>query len=178
MKKAIIVNGVSSAGCTSLVKRFCELSEGEYIGLHVDEFTNTLPKDMWKRCCDSDAGWAEIGIAFNKHISSVLKRHDKIIADAFYRLSVARDHLFNKLGRKNIFFVQMYCCMEELERREIARGDRPKGLARSQFNDVYSCAEYDFLLDSSDIDIDQCVSKLIKELSNHGCTATAKSRRA
>ncbi len=166
MKKAIIVNGVSSAGCTSLVKRFSELSDGEYIGLHVDEFTNTLPKDMWKRCCDSDAGWAEIGIAFNEHISSVLKQHDKIIADAFYKLPVARDHLFNILGRENIFYVQMYCRIEELERREISRGDRPKGLARSQFDDVYSFSEFDFLLDSSDIDIDLCVSILNKKMSN------------
>jgi chloramphenicol 3-O phosphotransferase len=166
MKKAIIINGVSSAGCTSLVKRFCELSNGEYLGLYVDEFTNTLPKDMWKQCCGSDAGWAEIGIAFNRHISSVLKQHDKIIADAFFKLPAARNHLFNILGRKNIFFVQMYCCLEELERREIARGDRPKGLARSQFDDLYSFSEYDFWLDSSGIDIDQGVSILYETLSN------------
>jgi chloramphenicol 3-O-phosphotransferase len=31
MRKIIIINGVSSAGCTSLVKRFCELSDNEYI---------------------------------------------------------------------------------------------------------------------------------------------------
>ena len=166
MKKAIIVNGVSSAGCTSFVNRFCELSDGEYIALHVDDFTNTLPKKIWKRCCDSDSGWADIGIAFNEHISSVLKKHDTIIADAFYKSQVALDHLFDILGRKNIFLVQMYCSIEELERREIARGDRPKGLARSQFDDIYSFTEYDYLLDSSKIDIDQCVSILKKKLSN------------
>ena len=167
MKKAIIVNGVSSAGCTSIVKRFCELSNGEYIGLHVDDFTNTLPKDMWERCRNSDKGWAEIGIAFNHHIASVLENHDKIIADAFYKLPLVRNHLFDILEPQNIFFVQMYCDIKELERREIARGDRPKGLARSQFDDVYSFIEYDLFLDSSDIDIDQCASILNKEVSNH-----------
>ena len=165
MKRAIIVNGVSSAGCTSLVKRFCELSHGEYIGLHVDEFTKTLPEEMWKRCCDSDAGWAEIGMAFNNHISSVLKRHGKIVADTFYKLPAARNHLFEVVERKSIFFVQMYCRIEELERREMARGDRPKGLARSQFNDVYSLAEYDLMLDSSHMDIDQCAWILKEKLS-------------
>ena len=167
MAKTIIVDGVSSAGCTSLVKKFCELTKGEYRGLYIDEFTNRLPKDMWERCSNSDKGWSEIGIAFNQHIASVLKQHDKIIADAFYKLPIARDHLFNIIGRKNIFYVQLFCSVEELERREIARGDRPRGLARNQFDDVYSFTEYDFKLDSSNLDIDECSSILIEKVSNH-----------
>jgi chloramphenicol 3-O phosphotransferase len=175
MRKTIIVDGVSSAGCTSLVKKFCELTNEEYQRLHVDEFTTGLPKDVQERR-NSDKGWTEITIAFNHHIVSVLKQYDKVIAETLYKLPLTRNHLFNILGRENIFYVQMFCGLEELERREVIRGDRPKGLARSQFSDVYSFSEYDIQLDSSNLTLEKCCTILLEKVSSPSYLSDHKNR--
>ena len=39
--------------------------------------------------------------------------------------------------------IGVYCPLDELERREIARGDRPSGYARSHYDKVHSHAPYD-----------------------------------
>ena len=166
MKQIVIINGVSSSGCSSLVDRFCSVVEDGYHKVHVDEYCKQLPSGMWERCGHSDAGWAEIGKSFNKHLAALAHRYDRIIADALYKLPSASEHLFSTLGRDRVFFVQLYCEIEELERREAARGDRPPGLARSQFNAVYSFDDYDLWIDSTRKSVDECVKELWAELSN------------
>ena len=54
---------------------------------------------MWQRCSCSDAGWAEIGIAFNNYIAELPSNHDYIIVDTFYKMPDARNHLFAIVGR-------------------------------------------------------------------------------
>lgn len=74
-------------------------------------------------------------------------------------------HLFTTLGRNRVFFVQLYCEIEELERREAAREDRPPGLARRQFDAVYSFNDYDLWIDSTIKSVDKCVKDLCTGLS-------------
>lgn len=162
--KAIVVNGASSAGSTSLVRRFCEQARGAYTGLYIDEFTFSLPKDMWERCSRTDQGWVEIGMAFNRHIASAASGHGGVIADTFYKLPDARNHLFDLMGRENVFYVQLYCDPRTLEKREKARGDRRAGLAKSQFEAVYFFTGYDLKIDSGKMDIDTCTSFLMREI--------------
>ena len=134
MKLIIVIDGVSSSGRTSLVKEFISSDIGAtFQSYHIDEFTKQLPSEMWRRCADSDPGWAEIGISFNDFLAEQASQHDKIIADLFYKLSKAREHLYSTIHRSDLFFVQLYCELKELEKREISRRNRRKGLARSQF---------------------------------------------
>ena len=142
MIKAIVINGASSSGGTSLVNRFCSLANEDYRKIHIDEYLRKLPPGMWECCCDSDEGWAEIGMAFNEYLAELAQQHKRLIADAFYKLPPVIEHLFAALGRDRVFYVQLYCDLAELEHRELARGNRRNGLARSQFEHIYSFTGY------------------------------------
>ena len=172
--KAIIVNGTSSAGCTSFVEAFQALVGNDRKAVYMDRFLRDLPPRMWERCSDSDEGWAEIGMAFSEYLAELVREGQFVIADGFYKLPSAIDHLFDVLRRDSIFFVQLYCELAELERREQARSDRKKGLARSQFEQMYSFKGYDLLIDSTSLSVQECVQKLIREVPNQ----TLESARA
>jgi chloramphenicol 3-O phosphotransferase len=50
-----------------------------------------------------------------------------------------------------VVFVGVHCQLEELERRELERGDREIGLAQSQFDVVHSFGEYDIEVNSDQL---------------------------
>ena len=115
---------------------------------------------MWERCASSDAGWVEIGKAFNQYLLALTEAGKPVIADTFYKFPAAREHLFHIICRKNVFYVQLYCQLIELERRERERGNRKIGLARSQFDTVYSYQGYDLQIDSTFLTVEECVQLL------------------
>ena len=164
--KTIVVNGASSSGRTSLVREFAAQANNGYQTIHIDEFTNDLAPGMWDRCCGSDEGWVEIGMAFNDHLKVLAQGSRGVIADAFYKLHSPVEHLFTVLGRENVFFVHLYCDLHELERREKARGNRRIGLAKSQFEQMSFFNDYDLQIDSTAASPKRCAKILIKEISN------------
>jgi chloramphenicol 3-O phosphotransferase len=167
MSKTIVVDGASSSGRTSIVNCFKSQSLEDYRAVHIDEYLEKLPVEMWERCRDSEEGWAEIGMAFNKHIAELAHRYERLIADTFYKVPSAREHLFWTFGRDHVFYVQLFCDLSELERREMARGDRRKGLARSQFEQIYAFTEYDMQIDSTTLSIEECTQELMDIVSNN-----------
>lgn len=166
MKQIIVVNGVSSSGRTSLVTQFCLMTGTEYRKTHIDEFIKTLSPHEWEKWAGTDTGWSEIGKRYNHYLADLSHSFEKIIADAFYILPTAREHLFSLFGRRHVFYVQLFCELHELERREVARGDRPIGLARSQFDTLYSFADYDLKIDSTEKSIKTCAEELLNEQSS------------
>lgn len=175
LDKIIVINGASSSGTTCLVNRFCTLVSHRYHQAHIDDFLSELPLGMWECCCDSDDGWARIGKAFNEHLFELSTRHDRVIADSFYKLPPAINHLFSMFGRENVFFLQLFCELSELERREKARGDRRRGLARSQFDQIYAFRDYNLLIDSTFLSVEECTWRLIEQLPNQAYSPNEKS---
>ena len=168
MTSIVIVNGASSSGRTSLVRRFCEIHGSPWQAAHIDEFVKRPPADMWERCAGTDEGWGEIGVAFNDHLAALADHQISVIADTFYAHPSPREHLFALVGREKVFFVQLYCSLSELERRERERGDRRPGLARSQFDAVYSFGDYDLQIDSTSRSVTECAEVLLLALSAKG----------
>jgi chloramphenicol 3-O phosphotransferase len=58
------------------------------------------------------------------------------------------DQLVTLLRGFDVFFVGVHCPLDELERREAARGDRPVGGARRDFETIHRHATYDLQLDA------------------------------
>jgi chloramphenicol 3-O phosphotransferase len=53
------------------------------------------------------------------------------------------------LGAFDVFFVGIHCPLEELERREAARGDRRIGEARADLHVIHTFGVYDLELDGT-----------------------------
>jgi len=62
-----------------------------------------------------------------------------------------------------VYFIGVHCPLEELRRREQARGDRGEGLAEYQLSRVHRHGVYDLEVDTSVLSADQCAVR-IKEL--------------
>ena len=62
--------------------------------------------------------------------------------------------------------VGVYCPLEEVERREIARGDRKPGYARSQYELVHTHAPYDTAVDTALQTTEQCVETITQLLAS------------
>ncbi len=166
MKRVIAINGASSAGRTSLVADFASRMATDLRSFHVDDFACSLPPATWDRLSGSDAGWGEIARMFNQHLWDECPTNGMVLADCFYKLGTARNHLFSLFGRAQVTYVQLYCELEELERREVLRRDRKVGLARSQFKAVYSYSGYDIRIDSTRSTIEACSRDLHAAMSN------------
>jgi chloramphenicol 3-O-phosphotransferase len=60
-----------------------------------------------------------------------------------------------------VIFVKVDCQMNELERREKERGDRPIGTAKWQYNKLFPQNEYDLIVDTHKDETDKCVFNII-----------------
>ncbi len=67
------------------------------------------------------------------------------------------------------------CPLEELERRELARGDRQIGFARMQYERVHRYGEYDYEIDTHDHTPEECAAQL-KDLLESGRKGRAFDR--
>lgn len=73
------------------------------------------------------------------------------------------------------FFIKVTCPVEELERREKARGDRQIGFAKMQLDWVHRHGEYDIEVDTHSHTTEQNVERL-KELIGSGQKPQALER--
>ena len=77
----------------------------------------------------------------------------------------------------DVFFVGVHCSLDELERREQARGDRPTGLARWQIERMHRRTVYDFEVDTSVLTTQECAAQIVAALTTsslEGIAATLK----
>ena len=65
----------------------------------------------------------------------------------------------------DVFWVGVHCDLAELERREVARGDRVHGQARGQFDLVHRYLDYDFEVDTSNTAAAKCATRSINALT-------------
>jgi chloramphenicol 3-O phosphotransferase len=76
------------------------------------------------------------------------------------------DEIANALMEFPVYLIKVSCPIEELERREKARGDRQIGFARMQFNLVHSFCDYDAEVNTFDSTLEQNVETLRQLLAS------------
>jgi chloramphenicol 3-O phosphotransferase len=68
--------------------------------------------------------------------------------------------------RHTYYLVAVTCALHALEAREKARGDRPLGQARGQFERVLQNATYDMYLDTGLLSVEDCVDRMVTLVAN------------
>jgi chloramphenicol 3-O phosphotransferase len=82
------------------------------------------------------------------------------------------------LRPEDVLFVGVHCPLDELARRELARGDRPQGLAARQYDLVHGHDNYDLECDTSAASPLKCTHQVKVFLPRHpGPTAFTRLRR-
>jgi chloramphenicol 3-O phosphotransferase len=163
---AIVLNGASSAGKSSIAKAIQRLSKTPVIHASLDTFT-----DMFD--------WAAIGddsVRGECHRVGVANFHATLPILASSRFPVVVYHGFEQhvwfeacrdsLKGKRTYFIGVRCPLPVLEQREKVRGDRRIGLARWQFERVHHDKPYTLEVDTSRHSIDDCAVSILGFLSN------------
>ena len=88
---------------------------------------------------------------FHRSIASFASAGNDLIVDHLIEFASWRDELRQLLTGLDVFLVGVHCSLEELERREVARGDRRIGEAREHVVDdkIHQLGPYDFEVNST-----------------------------
>ena len=170
--KIIFLNGVSSAGKTTLAKVLqSRLTEPFYL-ISRDAFCEMEPKKFLEIDLDKTRGTALTGL------------HHTIKTLSYLGINVIVDHVllkeqgaaYNITGLNNmeecvsllhghdVLFVLVVCPLDEQRRREQLRGDRRIGQGESQLPRLCPQDIYDITVDTFHESIEACADRIIERL--------------
>lgn len=175
--KVIMLQGISSAG-KSMLATALQMSLDEYWwALEADDITRMQPisdrTNWWRPTCEERphpswvpdvqlshwlAGYFQCLAAIAKTGSNVIAVGGWLQTDWLLQLAAALEGI-------DAYCVGVYCPLDEAERRELARGDREPGYARSQFDLVHTHAPYDATVDTAALTTAEAVQVVTHILS-------------
>jgi len=150
--KIIILNGASSAGKSTLCEALQKKLDEPFLNFSLDFFmfnSGVLPQ---RRETQGLFSWpvmrAKLFNGYFNCLSGLAAAGNNLLVDYIIESEDQLQYLTLKLGCFDAFLVGVHCPLEELERRELARGDRSPGDAKKDLETVHTFTSYDFEVDS------------------------------
>lgn len=177
----IFLNGCTSAGKSRIALALQELLPEPYLLTGIDDAFAMLPQRMHNHAdgffFDRNADGL-IHLNFGTYGRATLKAHQAAAAATagsgvnliLDEVVLSRDLMEGwrlALRDLKVFWVGILCDLAELERREIARGDRIPGQARGQFDIVHQHMQYDLEIDSTSRTPIDCARQIVEALRSH-----------
>lgn len=150
--KIILLNGASSAGKSTLARGLQAALAEPFWHYSIDHLlaAKILPHE---RVANGDFTWRDLRPqffdGFHRSLPALAQAGNNLIVEHIVETREWMDRLLNLLGALDVFFVGVHCPLPELERRELARGDRPIGDARTDFEITHTFGIYDFEVNST-----------------------------
>ena len=177
----IFLNGVSSAGKTSIARALQATLDQPYLHVAIDSFEDMLP-DRYAE--GGDFAWPAIFsrmlTGMHRSFAALAEAGNNLIID---HVMVHRDgwasslaDCLTLLAPYPVYFVGVHCPLDELLRREQARGDRFVGTVARQFPLVHLHGLYDLEVDTSQASAATCAEQIHAFMAQHQPTAFAALR--
>lgn len=150
--KLFLVHGASSAGKSTLCRALQDALPEPFWHYSIDHLrdADVLPLP---RIRSGEFSWPELRPAFfagfYQSVVAFAGAGNNLIVEHIIETAAGKQELVRLLSPFDVFFVGVHCPLEELERREKARGDRPIGDARKDFAIVHTFGPYDCEVDST-----------------------------
>ena len=162
----LLLNGVSSAGKTTLTKVLQQKLTIPYYHICCDDFMNMSPPQMLRDDFSSQLLVTQSIMHETIRLFSD-KGHHVIVDDVILDLPDipdANDWLHDyvvRFGQYPVMFVRVECPVEELERRERHRGDRSLGQAKWQLAHMNGGFPYDLVVNTYEQTLEDCADTII-----------------
>ncbi len=177
----IFLNGVSSSGKSSVARVLQSTLPAPYLHVQLDCFEQMLP-DRYDEGGPFD--WPLIFprllSGFHRSIAQLVGAGNNLIVDhvAVYREGWPSTLIecAYLLAPFHAFLVGVHCPLDELARREQARGDRDMGTAARQFDGVHHYGNYDMEVDTSVSSPEECARTIISFVGGQEPSAFEKLR--
>jgi chloramphenicol 3-O phosphotransferase len=156
----LFLNGTSSAGKTTTARAFQRLWHDPALYASIDSFIFMLADHVLKNDeARKKALWPLIS-AFNRSLPHIAGTGFPVVIDYVMESRVWLDECVLQLKDYDVYFVGVQCPLDELERRELARGDRQVGFARWQYDKVHRYGAYDLEIDTHAHTPEACAEQL------------------
>ncbi len=160
----IFLNGVSSAGKSSIAKILLNKLKEPYFIFGVDRFLEpSLPMRI-NMDIPNDLEIIERSLSgFNKALRCYAQAMDFMIIDHVLHNPKWIIEIAEALQESEVYFVGVTAPLEIIEAREKLRNDRQLGTARSQY-EQFRKYQYDILIDTSKCTAEEAADKIIANL--------------
>jgi chloramphenicol 3-O phosphotransferase len=173
--RIIFLNGTSSSGKSSIARELLDiLDDGVFFHLAVDSF-NAMRSKRELGAEELDAALRRTRMGFHRSIAAMAEVGNDIVVDHVLSEPWRLLDCLTVLPPEDVLFVGVHCPLDELARRELARGDRPPGLAAHQYDLVHAHGDYDLECDTSTASPRECAQR-IKKLLPYRPNPTAFTR--
>ena len=148
----ILLNGPSSSGKSSVARALQARLDRPYWHISIDHLRDAgvLPLDRVRK---GEFSWSRMRgpflAGFERSLVAYLETGNNLVVEYIIEDGAWMERLVRLLRRFDIFFVGVRCGLDESERRERQRGDRPLGDARRDFFTVHQHATYDIEVDTT-----------------------------
>jgi chloramphenicol 3-O phosphotransferase len=150
----ILLHGASSAGKTTVARALQDALDRPFLRLSLDLMffgDLVLPR---RRGREGPFAWSSIKprlvAGFCDALGAMARAGNDLVVDHIIESDADRDRLVAALRGLDVFTVALHCPVDELERRERARGDRRIGDARRDLALVARYGPYDLDVDSTE----------------------------
>ncbi|MEV7520494.1 chloramphenicol phosphotransferase CPT [Streptomyces sp. NPDC091371] len=156
----IILNGGSSSGKSGIVRCLQAVLPDPWLAFGCDSFVDAMPARMQ----ESDGGitfaadgavsvgpeFRALEAAWTEGVAAMARAGAKVIIDDVFLGGAASQQRWQKaLGGLDVLWVGVRCESEVAAGREIARGDRVRGMAAAQADAVHEGVFYDLEVDTT-----------------------------
>lgn len=173
--RIIFLNGTSSSGKSSIARELLDiLDDGAFFHLAVDSF-NAMRTKRELAAQELDDALRRTRMGFHRSVAAMAEVGNDVVVDHVLSEPWRLLDCLTVLPPENVLFVGVRCPLDELVRREQARGDRPPGLAALQYDAVHAHGDYDLECDTSTTSPRTCAQR-IRDFLPHRPVPTAFTR--
>lgn len=170
----MIINGGSSSGKTGIVRCLQALLPEPWLGFSVDDFVTALPAVMDGGIEFGPDGEVSVGpgfraleAAWTAGIVAMCRAGGRVIVDdVFLGGASSQQRWRSAAGDVETVFVGVYCDPAVAAGRELARGDRARGMAEQQAYVVHEGVTYDVEIDSAHTESVECARAIVDYLKS------------
>lgn len=157
----VVLNGGSSSGKSSIGRRLQELLPQPWLLIGVDDLIHVAPSSLVSYSPDGEVvfsdDWRALEEAWSRGVATMARAGARVlIDDVFLDGEVSQQRTSDNLEGLGVLWVGVHCAPETATARELARGDRPAGMAAAQAEVVHRGVTYDVIVDSSACSVDEC----------------------
>ncbi|MER6599726.1 chloramphenicol phosphotransferase CPT [Streptomyces parvus] len=165
--QVIVLNGGSSSGKSGIVRCLQAELPTPWLAAAIDTFVDSLPASL--RSAGEGIEFAADGgvtvgeefrrleAAWREGVAAMARAGAPVIIDDVFLGGPASQEPWRKaLTGLDVLWVGVRCESEVAEAREIARGDRPKGMAAAQAEKVHEGVSYDVEVDTTHMESLAC----------------------
>ncbi len=162
----IFLNGTSSSGKTTIAKALQDKLAEPYMVISMDDFFHFYSEKYLNPTNQDEAVklvhlFHTVIPGFHKSVASLAEAGNNLIVDHVLQESEWLKECIENWKGLEVLFVGVKCPLEVAELREKKRGDREVGTARYQFERVHRHGLYDVEVDTSILNVDECVARIM-----------------